>query len=302
MLRSRATFGHGSIVLGEHWNTDGTIDTSKVNDTIVLDERLSDPAFRDTRDPYHLTTGGALGSVHKGMAFYRLRGRILVPDATQQARLADRERQLRAAFDPALCLYDSPTTDGAYTFDWDEITADTSVYATGRLPQRIYARPASQPQLTETIQNGTVRPFMLGLIAPDPRIYEQNEQTITLTPASATQTARNRGTVPTPWKATITMAGAGSATFSIERVADGLNPLVLNLSGMIAGDVVVVYGETSGPYGRGRRVTKNGAEAFSLKTSLPDTWFTLPAGDNSIAITNHTNVTSCVLAWRSARA
>lgn len=302
MLRSRVTFGHNSFVLGEHYNADGTIDQSKVQNTIVLDERISDPAFRDTRDPYHLATGGALGSVHKGMAFYRLRGRILVPDASQQARLSDREREIRAAFDPALCLFDSPATDGAYTLDWDEITADTSVYLTGRLPQRVYVRPASQPQFTEQLRDGGARPFMLGLVAPDPRIYEQAEQTITLTPASATQTARNRGTVPTPWKATITMSGGGSATFSLERIGDGLNPLVFNLSGMVNNDVVVIYGETSGPYGRGRRLTKNGVEAFSLKVSDPATWFTLPAGDNSITITNHTNVTSCVLAWRSARA
>jgi hypothetical protein len=302
VLRSRATWGHGSLVLGEHWNTDGTIDITKVKDTVVLDDRISDPAFRDVRDPYHLATGGALGSIHKGMAFYRLRGRILVPDASQQARLSDRERQLRAAFDPDLCFYDSPATDGAYTFDWDEITADTATYTNGRIPQRIYARPAGQPQLIETIRDGAVRPFALGLIAPDPRIYEQTEQTISLTPGSPSQTATNRGTVPTPWKATITMSGAGSSTFSIERTGDGRSALVLDLSGMVNNDVIVVIGETSGPYGRGRRITKNGAENFALKTSLADTWFTLPAGGNTVVIANHTNVTSCVFAWRSARA
>jgi hypothetical protein len=300
VLRSRATFGHGSLVLGEHFNTDGTIDNTKVQDTIVVDERMSDPTFRDTRDPYHLSTGGALGSVHKGMAFYRLRGRILVPNTTQQARLSDRERQLRAAFDPALCLYDSPGTDGAYTFDWDELTTDTGNWPTGRLPQRIYARPASQPQVVEMIRDGAVRQFVIGLITPDPRIYGQTEQTLSLTPGSPSQVATNLGTVPTPWRATITMAGAGSSTFSIERTGDGLSALVLDLSGMVGSDVVVVYGETSGPYGRGRRVTKNGADNFALKTSLPDTWFTLPSGASTVVIANTTNVTSCVFAWRHA--
>ena len=297
MLRSRATFGHGSLVLGEHYNADGTVDKSKVNDTIVIDERLSDPAFRDTRDPYHLTTGGELGSVHKGMAFYRLRGRILVPNASQQARLGDRERQLRAAFDPALCLRDSPTTDGAYTLDWDEITADTANYPSTRIPSRIYVRPAGQPQVTETIRDGTARPFLVGLVAPDPRIYAQSESTLALTPAAASGNVVNLGTVPAPLKATIVMAGAGSATFTITRSSVAF---ILNLSGLVNLDSVVVTFETSGPFGRGRLITKNGTENFALKASAADTWLDAPVGTTSFAITNHTNVTSCTLSWRRA--
>lgn len=297
MLRSRLTWGHGSLLLNEHYNADGTTDITKVKDTIVVDERISDPTFRDTRDPYHLTTGGALGSVHKGMAYFRLRGRILVPDATQQARLGDRERELRAAFDPSVCLYDSPTTDGAYTLDWDEITGDTAIYPTARIPQRIYARPAAQPQLGESLRDGAVRPFAVGLIAPDPRIYAQAESTLSLTPGTPSGNVINRGTVPAPLKATITMSGAGNAAFTIAR---GGVSFVVTLAGMVNTDVVIITFATSGPYGRGKRITKNGAENFALKTSGVATWLDVPVGTTSFTITNTTGVTSCLLAWRSA--
>ena len=297
MLRSRATWGHGSFVLGEHFNADGTIDTQKYNNTVVVDDRISDPTFRDVSDPYHLSTGSALGSVHKGRTFYRLRGRILVPDATQAASLSDRERALRAAFDPSLCLTDSPATDGAYTLDWDELTTDTVNYPSGRLPQRIYARPAHQPQIIEALRDGTVRQFTLGLIAPDPRIYAQAETTLVLTPGSATGNVINLGTVPAPLKATIVMAGAGSATFTITR---GGVAFILTLVTMVNLDSVVVVFETCGAYGRGRRITKNAVDAFSLKTSAVSTWLNAPVGTTSFVMTNTANVTSCTLAWRSA--
>lgn len=297
MLRSRITYGHGSLVLNEHYRPDGTHDTTKVHDTIVVDERASEPTFRDTRDPYHLATGGALGTVHKGMAFYQLRGRILVPDASQQARLGDRERQLRAAFDPALCLYDSPATDGAYTLDWDEITGNTAVYPSGRLPLRIYARPAAHPTLYETLRDGTVRPYVIGLVAPDPRIYAQAESTLSLTPGSPFGDVINRGTVPAPLLVTIVMSGAGSSSFTLTR--SGV-PFILNLSGCANGDIVAVVFETCGPYGRGKKITKNGVEAFSLKISGVNSWLDVPVGTTSFSISNTANVASCVLAWRSA--
>lgn len=297
MLRSRCTWGHGSLVLAEHYRTDGTIDSEKVHDTIVIDDRMSDPTFRDVRDPYHLSTGAALGSVHKGLAFYRLRGRILVPNATQQARLSDRERQLRAAFDPALCLRDSPATDGAYTFDWDEITGDTATYPSGRLPQRIYARPAGQPQLIETIRDGTVRPFTLGLIAPDPRIYEQSVGSVSVAAAGPASVV-NKGSIPGPLRVTITMSAAGLVNFTITR--SGVT-FVLDLTGLIAADEIQVVMETCSPFGIGRTVRKNGVAAFSRKTSGPTTWLDAPAGPTSFTHANTTGIASVLYEWGHAR-
>jgi hypothetical protein len=299
VLQSRIAFGHNSFVLNEHFNTDGTIDKTKVTNTIVVDERETQPDFRDLRDAYHLTTGGVLGRTHKGLKGLRLSGRIMVPDASQQASLSDRERAFLAAFDPALCYRDSPTTDGAYSWDFSEATADTATYPTGRISLRYYLRPDRPPRVVENLKDRSSRLFALSMVGADPRLYEQTEQTLSLTPGSASGNVVNRGTVPAPLKATITMAGAGHASFTVTR---GGVAFILNLSGMVNGDVVVVIFETCAPYGRGRLITKNGVENFALKTSSPSTWLDAPVGTTSFAISNHTNVTSCVLAWRSARA
>jgi hypothetical protein len=297
VLQSRLTWGHSSFLLNGHYNTDGTIDRSKVQDTYVVDERSFDPAFRDTRDPYHLAQGGALGRVHKGMAFGTLRGRILVPNASQQTSLTDKELALRSAFDPYLCYLDSVASEGAYALDWDELTADTTNFPSGRMPLRLYARPVATPRVTELASDSAVRPFSLALVAPDPRRFRQVESTLVLTPGSPSGSVANIGNVPAPLKATIVMAGAGNAAFTITR--SGVS-FILNLTTMIAADTVVVVFETCGPYARGRLITKNAVENFALKTSAPATWLTAPVGSTTFTISNTGGLTSCTLGWYSA--
>lgn len=299
MLRSRIAYAHNSFVLNEHIAADGSFTESLASDTIVVDRREYEAAFRDGRDPYHLAQGGSLGPVHKGLGYLRLHGRIIVPDASRIARMADRERALRAAFDPALCARDSPTTDGAYALTWDEPTTDTATYPTGLIPMQAYMRPSAAPMIRESVDDLATRLFTLGLIAADPRIYAQSESTLVLTPASATGDVVNRGNVPAPLKATIVMAGAGHASFTLNQEGPGF-AFQLNLSTMVNSDQVVVVFETCGPYGRGRYITKNGVENFALKVSAADTWVTAPPGTTEFVLTNHTNVTSCTLAWHSA--
>jgi hypothetical protein len=297
MLQGRCTYAHNSFVFNEHYDTDGTYIRSRVNDTVVIDEREIDVGFRDLRDPYHLTTGGALGRVHKGFTTIRLSGRILVPNISQAGSAADRERDMLAAFDPALCYRDSPTTEGAYAFDFSEPTTDTTTYPTGLIAMRYYARPMARPRVREALNDGTVRNYALGLVAADPRAYEQAANSVSLTPASPSQNLANNGTIPAPLRMYVVMAGAGSASFTLTR---GGVAFVLNLSSMIATDAVLVTHETSGPYGNGKLITKNGVSAFALKTSSPSSWLDVPVGTTTFTITNTTNVTSCTLGWHSA--
>jgi hypothetical protein len=298
VLHTRATWGHGPLTLNEHIAADGSYtDESLVQDTIQIARRVYDPQFRDTRDPYHLAQGGGLGRVHKGFGYWRLEGNIYVPDATQLARMDDRERALRAAFDPYLCDVDSPTTDGAYALDYDELTLDTANFASGRIPLRLYARPVSQPSVVADNSDRAARPWSVVIGAADPRRYRQTESTLVLTPGSPSNAVANIGNTPAPLKATIVMSGAGSSTFTIARL--GIS-FILNLSGMANNDTVIVIFETCGPYGRGKLITKNGTENFALKTSSPNTWLNAPVGSVTFTITNTTNVTSCTLAWRSA--
>lgn len=293
-----ATFGHNTFAFNAHLNADGTPNRANVQNTVTIDRRQTSPMFREGRDAYHLTTGGALGRAHKGFNLIRLNGRILAPDTTQQASLSDKERAMRAAFDPDLCYRDSPTTDGAYALDFAEWTTDTATYAGGKLPLRIYCRPMGQPDMVEELGQNVIR-YAIGLVAADPRVYEQTEQTLVLTPGSPSGNVVNRGNVPAPLKATILMAGAGNAAFTITR---GGVSFVLNLTTAGAGQSIVVVMETCGPYGAGRKITKAGADAFSLKTSSPSTWLDAPVGTTNFTISNTANVTSCTLAWYSARA
>jgi hypothetical protein len=299
MLAYPISYAHRSFAFNQHLDASGAIVAANAQNTVVVDRRRVEPTFRDGRDVLHLARGGTLGRAHKGMTYLSLQGRILAPNNAQAATLADREREMMAAFDPDLCYFDSPSTDGAYAFDFSSPTADTTTYPSGLIPLRWYARPSGFPTMDEVQAEGPVRRWSVGLVAADPRLYEQTEQTLVLTPASATGNVVNRGTVPAPLKATIVMAGAGSSTFTLTR---GGVSFILDLSSATAGQTVVVVMETCGPYGRGRYITKAGVESFSLKTSGPATWLDVPSGTTSFVMTNHTNVTSCTLNWRSARA
>lgn len=305
MLQYPILYGHHNFAFNSHLDPDGTIDQSDLHDTVLLDERDPEPLFRDLRDPYHLAQGGSLGSVHKGLFVLPLRGRIEVPNDSQQKSLGDRERAMRAAFDPYLCYVDSPATDGAYPFDFQEDTED-SAYPTGRIPLRYYMRPAAQPRISEVLTDRSWKPFRLALVAGDPRMYEQTEQTLALvaggvyTPGSTL----NRGTTAAPLKVTITMSGAGASNFTISRL--GVN-FVLDLTRYSVpggGDVIVVLMETSGPYGIGKSIIRAAGPTndFDAKTSGPGSWLDVPVGTTPFTLANTSNVSACTLAWHSARA
>ena len=294
MLLYPASYAHNSFALNGHFRSDGTIDETLVHQTVTIDARSISTTYRDMRDPLHLAQGGVLGRVHKGMTLIRLAGRIEATDAAQPEGISDMERAMLAAFDPYLCYIDSPSTDGAYAFDFIERTADTTNYPAGHIHLRYYCRPLERPTMDERLGENGWRGFALALVAPDPRCYEQTLGSLTLTPGSASGAVVNNGTVPGPLRVTLTMSGNGAANFT-------LNGFVLNLAACGASTIVVNM-ETCGPFGRGRLITKAGVEAFTLKTSDATTWLTVPVGSTTFTMTNTTNVTSCVLAWGHARA
>jgi len=298
MLFYPASYAHGSFAFNNHLNADGTRKNAGMFNSFAIREVIENPAYRDLRDPYHLTQGGQLGRVHKGMRVIQLSGHVVVPDASQHASLADQGRIFRAAFDPAICYRDSPSTDGAYAFTYTEDTLDTGNWAGGRIPLQYFLRPIQQPFLAEKVDDGGWRDWRLAMLAADPRAYGQTEQLLTLTPGSPAGNVTNLGNTAAPLQATITMTGAGSASFTIARASVSF---ILNLSGFVNTDVCVVLFEKSAPYGaRGRYITKNGTENATLKTSAASTWLDVPTGATSFAISNTTNVASCALRWYHA--
>lgn len=298
MLRSRATFGHKSLILNEHYTaaTPPVVDSSKLTNTVTIDRMIVRPQYRDVRDALHLGLGGSAGRVHKGMLMLSMSGRILTPAGSQEATLADREMALRLALDPYECYRDSPSTDGVYAFDWQDPTTDTVNYASGWIAKRRYVRPLSQPETLEVANDAAVRTWSCGFVAPDPRLYEQTLQSSTGAPG--TRSLTNNGTVPAPLRVTLTMTGAGASNFTITRAGVSF---ILDLSGMANADVVIVVMETCGPFGRGRLITKNGVEVFTLKTSGLTTWLDVPSGATSFTVANTTNVGNLLYEFYHAR-
>jgi hypothetical protein len=296
MLHLPVNWGHNSFKFNEQVDAAGLMVPAFVQNTVLLDEVIVTPGYRDLRDPYHLAQGGALGRVHKGFLVIRMRGRIEVPDASQQASLDDRDRAMRAAFDPYQCFIDSPTTEGAYALDHSTGTTDTATYPSGFIPLRYYARPVAQPEISEILTEGPSRQFRIALVAGDPRLYEQTERTALAFGGTIT----NRGTTRAPCKLTIVMNGAGGPAVVYTL---GSQTITLDLSGLVNNDVLTVLMETSGPYGNGKTVLLNGANAFARKTSGPATWLYVPPGTTAaLSNNNNTNVRSSTLAWYDARA
>ena len=301
MKNSRATYAHKSLVLNEHFSGDPPVlDRTKVQDHIGIDRLIIRPKFRDTREALHLAQGGTMGRVHKGLLTLQAQGRIRVPNATQAASLEDREKALRLAFDPYECYRDSPTTDGVYALSWLEPTLDTTNYPTGWMPVTRYVRPVAQPETEWSIDDQSYRRWAVGLVAPDPRLYDTALGTHNVpTPgASNYHNLVNKGTIAGPLRVTITMSGAGESSFTVARAGVSF---ILDLTTMAASGVVVVNMETCGPFGIGRTIIKNGTAAFALKTSGPTTWLDVPAGTTLFGIFNGTNVANVLYEWGHAR-
>lgn len=297
-----ATWGHNNYVFGEQFDTDGDVLPASADDRASLLQVRPAVGYRSQRDVYHLGQGGTPGRILKGLAALQLSGNLRVPNSpTQIAALNDRERLLRAAFDPSLCDHDSPTTFGVYAFSWYEPTA--VVGYPGWIPLKVWGRPETGVEITDKVDDRDNRAFGVTLVCFDPRMFEQTEVTATIngTP-SWSKTLTNAGNCAGPLKAVITMSGAGAANFTITR---GSATFVLDLTTCVAGDVVTVVFENCAPYGR-RTITRTRSavttEIIALKTSpLTPTWMDVPPGTNTFSLTNTGGITSCVLGTYSAR-
>lgn len=222
MKNSRATFGHTGLVLNGQYSAANppVLDRTKVQDCIGVDRLVIRPQYRDLKEPLHLAQGGTAGRVHKGMLSMQAQGRILVPNATQAASMEDQEKALRLAFDPYECYRDSPTTDGVYPLSWLEPTLDTTNYASGWMPVTRYVRPVAQPETEWSITDQSYRSWAVGLVAPDPRLYDT-----TLGSAyygGGGTTVVNKGTASGPLRVTLNMSAAGNPAFSVAQYGPNL--------------------------------------------------------------------------------
>lgn len=207
--------------------------------------------------------------------------------ATSQANLYDLIKALANAFDPVKIAHDN-AADPFIAFDFSSPTADTANYATGYVPSRYYAVPLRIPDPVINYAVGDTAYFDATLLLRDPRRYLQTATTQT----GAGTIANSLADYMSPATLTITMSGAGSATYSVTNTTtkDGAVALVLDLSGLSNGDVVVVDMDH-------RSITLNGASASSRYVS--GNYFHIDVGNNVIAYANTSNASS-VLSFRRA--
>jgi hypothetical protein len=301
MLRYQVFFR--SYTFNEHLdNITGNLIAGKAEDTTTIDEVVSTPSFRDIREALHLAQGGTLGAAYKGIRYLRVSGRIIVPASGSEidaaARLADKERALRAVLDPYLCDLESPVTDGASQLTWREDTKLVTPYGSP-LPLTMWVRPTSQPTIAARLADRRTRTWSVIFAAPDPRIYIANIASLTLTPGSPTGGLTNYGTTPAPLRLAIaTSSSAAAANFTITI---GGKSFIVNCNGVAPGTTVFVNCDPySGPFGRGRTILVGTTEAPDRRVSSPGSWLSVPPGNTTAQITNTSGIASCSLYWYHA--
>lgn len=285
-----------SLTLNGHRDTSGNLIPGAAEADTYRVERF-DPSriqLRDQREPLHLLAGGDLGDASKTFRYLGVSGMIV---ASSQANLDDAISAMMATFDIDECQLASPSTEGILPFTFYSPTA--IVGYTPAQKERFLVRPAGSPVITPRRSGGLQVPYALELVAADPRRYLDALTTITLNSGNSfTQTCPNWtagvGTHVFPL-VTITMTGAGSATFSFDLAGDTGGALVLNLSGLANGNVVTVDCSTG--------IIKVGSTfRADLRTSAVGTSMPfIVAGGAAATATNTTNVSSVVVTYRQAR-
>lgn len=203
--------------------------------------------------------------------------------ASSMSNMNQLVQNLKEAFNPDLLEADATygeTSDyyGYHPLNWTETVGGTE------RDFRIYAKSQEIPQIPIDSLSGLIRRSNIRLKVADPRKYLQAQSTL-----SGAGTANNAGTYTTPVTLTLTATGATSTSLQITNSTVGKSIYIT--TAMEDGDSLVID--------TGFRTCKlNGTSKRSMLGGSTEWWFLNP-GDNTISISNGTNV-SLSTAWRSA--
>lgn len=255
------------------------------NDTIEINSVLPQTNIDSIIEPHPNREGSEAWGARKTGRTIRIGGVIRSPSL---ARLHDQMKSLASAFDPDLATQTSPSTQGFLPYDFSVPTDDTANYPSGLVASRYYARAMRLPEPQIDYGSGYAASYTIDLFMRDPRRYLQTVSTF----GASSGNADNRKADYRSWPSiTMTMAGPGNVAATLTNTTLGMS-LVLNLSGLSAGDVVVVDMEQ-------RFMAVNGLPQMSLYFS-GDYWWMKPGVQNALAITNNDNITSWLVSWRPA--
>lgn len=251
------------------------------DDTYALDVAVPVTSYNQIIETHPSSDGSEVFTPYKAQRVVRLLGTIRAPSI---AKLHDKMRDLAKYTDPSIIAYNNPL-DSFLALDFSVPTTETTVFTTGLVPSRYYARPMRMVEPIVSAFSGLSAMFTLDFLLRDPRRYLQ-----TATALTGAGTAANTSADYPSWPTiTLTASGAGSATYTIANSTAGKS-LVLNLSTLVNLDIVSVDMARA-------KISKNGVETPSLFVS-GDYWSIKP-GNNTIAITNGGNITTTTT-WRPA--
>jgi hypothetical protein len=291
-----------------HRNADGTENAANLSNTARVDRfDASRLQQRDQREALHLLTGGDLGDATLAFRYISIAGSIT---ASTGSKLSDRIAELLAAFNVEEAQIESLSTEGVMPLTFTDTTEVNNGRGTAwvdpitgvadgyYVPEKFLARPAGVPIITQRRSGGHTALYAVELVCPDPRRYCQTAE-------SLVANSGNSYTVALPnWNTlqgvslapvlTIVMAGAGSASLTIDIGNDGVGALVLDMSGVTAGTFTVDCATGV--------IKKGSVYNAQLRTSAVSTLFARVARNGgNLVVTNTTNVTSVTAAYSQAR-
>lgn len=275
--------------------TAGGLDRADIKDNFRIRQfDYSRVQSRDQREGRHSAHGGDLGSGTEVFRFLALTG---VVQGSTGEKLEDRISALNRAFSLDEAILDAPSTNGVSLIDFYTPTEYSGTGVSGGVAREAFwARPASAPATIERSNDGLSALFACELVCGDILRYLYTAESFVFNAGNGwTRTPPN-------WNTTMgrqvypvyTIAISGGAAAANFTMSDGTRSLVLDLSAYSSGSVVVDMSEKS--------ITRSGSSIDSVRTSDADSFFALPAGGVSVAITNRTNITSVTAAYRQARA
>lgn len=286
----------GLITLNGHRSAAGALIPGAAEADTYRVERF-DPSrvqIRDQREPLHLLMGGDLGDATKAFRYIGISGMCI---ASSAAKLDDRIAALLAAFDIDACQLASPSTEGIHA-----LTFYSPTEAVGYAPvvqEQYLCRPAGFPAVPVRRSQGWSVPYAIELVAADPRRYLAAQTLVTLNSGNGfSATCPNwtaaMGMAVAPVIA-VTMSGAGHASFSFDFAGDTPGALVLNLSGLVNGNVVTIDCATG-------RILVGSTDRADLRTSGVLTALPFIVAGGAVATaTNTTGVSKVEITYRQAR-
>lgn len=218
--------------------------------------------------------GAEIYNMHKVTRVVTLAGRIVAPS---RAKLHDKIEAMAAAFDPDTITFNH-AADPFLAMTFKTLTTDTTNFPGGQMFSKYLCLPGAvyEPVVGS---KGFTAAIRMPMLMKDPRRY-----LVTQASKTGAGTATNIGDFRSWPTLTITMAGAGSATYQFTNTATiNTTHLVLALNGLANLDVVVVDFEN-------RTIKVNGTLNMALYVS-GDYCYVEP-GSNVLTYANTTNATS----------